>query len=190
MLWACLSPGWAWLPHSCPSWPCLFAPSTSAPFGSRSPCWSHGERWQDCRQEVIFSFSCCQPHQPWLLPFLSDSSAKARWKSLGWPYLLPLKSSPKGFLCTQVPSAPHSSPCHVTIIPNHVSFGQAVHTWLGKGPPVRVKVCAAVQGCGGGALGLSDRLNHAMWHFPRRQHSSRKQKVRLTQLGHVLVVKI
>lgn len=142
MLWACLNHrkrlelflrvGLAFLLFPCD------------PLCSRLQSWQCWERWLTIIGRRWFSVSSlanhishgCHPSSPALLP-------KPCWKSLRWPCLLLLKSDPKGFLCTQAPSALHSRPCHVTIIPNHVSFGQSACTWLGEIAPVRVRsVCS------------------------------------------------
>lgn len=65
------------LPERWPSWPCFLPCAYES-----SPCQAPGLAMSgmmtyNCRQEVIFSFSCCQPHQPWLSPFPSTSSCQS-----------------------------------------------------------------------------------------------------------------
>lgn len=139
---------------------------------------------------MIFSFSCCQQHQPWLSPCLPAFSANAHWKSFRWPCPLLTKSEPKGFLSTQAPSAPHSRPCHVTITPNPVSFCQAVHIWLGKTPRWASEVCAAVWGGGGDALGPRWQARSCSVDLVQeRQCGSHRLEVRQTHLNLLLTVR-
>lgn len=148
---------------------CLFYVT---PLGSRLPGWSCWERWLTRVGRKWLSASAVANHisHGCHSSFL-NALAKACWKSLRWPPSLEIK--PQRALCTQAPSALHSRPCHVTIIPNHVSFGQPGCTRLGKIPLVRVRSVWSRPGLGGGGQGellwdLSDRLSHGLWMCSKR----------------------
>lgn len=140
------------------------------------------------RQKMVFGIGCCKPHQPWLSPFLSDFSCQSALEIIKTATLPSLEIGPQRVLCTQAPSALHSRPCHVTIIPNHVSFGQPGCTWPGKIPLVRVRrVCSYPRlgwGCSGTrrtdsvmVCGCSPR--QAVWQF----WAAKSHQLQLSHLG-------
>lgn len=165
-----------------------FCPFHMTPLSSRLEAWQCWEWWLTIVGRKCFSASavanyishgCC--------PSSLTPLAKACWKSLRWPCLLPLKSDPKGFLCTQAPSALHSRSCHVTIIPNHVSFGQSACTWLGEIAPVRVRsVCS----CGRDALGPKWQAQSCYVEISQERHHDSSGLSSQIQPSHLLVVRV
>lgn len=145
----------------------LFCPFHMTPARSWAPGLSMLRMMtSNCGQEVIISFSCCQPHQPWLSPFLSNSSCQ----------IIKMAMSPSLEIRPQRVSV-HSSPiCSSSQTISCHNYSQSCFIWpasmhlTGRSSPSESQKCVQLSRAVGKTLwDLSDRLNHIIWIFSKRQ---------------------
>lgn len=158
-----------WLP-----WPWLSAPTIwplSFP-GTRAGL--VGTDDLNCRQKAVFSVSLCQPHQPWLSSFLSNSSCQSMLEIIK-------KAISPSFKIRPLRDSAHLIPvCSLFQTMSHHNYSQSCLIWpfrahlTGRNSPSESQNCvqlyrAMVGGGGWGALqDLTDRLNSSMWIFSKR----------------------
>lgn len=117
---------------------------------------------------MVFSASCCQLHQPWLSPFLSDSSCQIMLEIIKMTMSPPLEIGPQRVSLHSSPicSSFQTMSCH--------NYSQSCLIWpvsmhlTGRNCPSESQKCVQLYRAAGGMLrDLSDRLNHVMWKFSK-----------------------